>query len=258
MKNLHPTHTTNSSHKIANIYNKAMAQKNKNNKNNRNKIPRNGSVVPSPRTRTLQGQLTYSRVSDPVVKSIYTVPAVAEYLETDSTGQGAMDMILSCYGAKAYTPSGVPKQVFSPQLPWLYQAGRNFGSFRILRANLVVVGSVGSAVTGTVAVKSSKDFSDTSTNPVAIMTGGETFDLASLAQRNKVIPLHVDTTWKKVTDSITIERDGSIVAVNSVNDLIFSHISVFVRSGPVTTKVAYFYVEYDVQFTNPMSIVMNA
>lgn len=236
-----------------------MAKRTNKNKNiNKRQIPRNGSVIPSPRTRTLQGQLTYTRVSDPVVKSVYTVPAVAEYLETDVTGQGAMDMILSCYGAKAFTPAGVPKQIFSPQLPWLYQAGRNFASFRIVRATLVVVGSVGSIATGNVAVKSTKDYSDGSTNPVAIMTGGETFDLASLAQRNKLIPLAVDTTWKKVTDSITIERDGSIVAVNSVNDLIFSHISVFVRGGPVSTKVANFYVEYDVQFMNPMSTVMNA
>jgi hypothetical protein len=229
-----------------------------NKRSNTAKIPRQGSIIPNPRSAPKYGVARFNAVCDPVVVSAFPSTPVLTNLTTDTGGNGSITIAFSPIGITGVNPTtSTTTQIESPHSPWLYSTSRNFGSFRVLRANLVVVGTVGSIVTGNVMFHSSRDYSDTSSDTAIIPVGGAQFDLATLAQRNKVLPLQVDTTWKKVSATTVRFSSGALISSNSINDLIFSSFTMRVNGGPVSATVCSFYVEYDIEFMNPMAVSFN-
>jgi hypothetical protein len=239
---------------------KAKQNKNNNNNNKRRKLmqpPRFGSVIPS-RNLVNYGIARFSRVTDPIVDSAFASPPIVAQAATDAGGSGAATTALSPIGVTGWDSTGsVKKQVFSPTLPWLYNTSRNFGSYRILAANLVIVGNVCSVVPGTVIIHSSRDWSDTGSTAGVIGSGGVMFELASLAARNRVFPLQIDQTWKKVTAETSKVVSGAMVSVNSVNDLLFTNFTWRINGGPASVNCFTMYVEYDVEFANHIIIGFN-
>jgi len=235
------------------------AKQNKN--NNKRKLqqpPRQGSVVPVRNQRTNFGVAFYSRVTDPIVNSVYSNPLVMSSVTTNASGDASTHISLSPQGVTAWnTTTSAKVQVESPQLPWLYNASRNFARYRILRANVILVSNVGTTSPGNISIKSTSDYSDAGVEIAQTLTGGNEFSLASIASRNKSVALQVDTAWKKVTSETTRLLSTGLVSLNTVNDLAFSNISLRVAGGPVSTIVANMYIEYDVEFANPVAVAYN-
>lgn len=219
--------------------------------------PRYGSVVPT-RTRINYGIARFSRVTDPIVVSAFASPPSQVVATSDASGVGSGRIPLCSIGVTGWnTTTSARVQIVSPALPWLYNTSRNFGSFRITQANLVVVGNLGANIPGSGFVHSTRDYSDTGTSVGTIAAGGIIFELAGLAARNKVIPLQIDNSWKKITSETTKVENAALVSVNSINDLLFTSIIWGVTGAPATAGCFTMYVEYDVEFANPMSLGLN-
>lgn len=239
-----------------------MNQKQKQNINNSRRrrnlnAPRYGSIVPVRRSLNYN-TARFNNVADPLVLSAYAASPAQIVLTSDATGYGRGSIRLAPIGVNAVEFStGAQTTLESPHLPWMYQTSRNFGSFRILRANLIVVGNTGANVPGSITIHSTRDFSDTSGVVSSVLVGGVQFDVSSLATKNRVIPLQVDSSWKKVTNTTSTAANGIIIPVNSVNDLVFTNITWIVTSGPVDTGIATGYIEYDVEFINPVATGYN-
>ena len=148
-------------------------------------------------------------------------------------------------------------------LPWFFSTARNFEKYRVLNATLIFVGNIGSVSTGALTVVSTTDITDYVKKIVtpATSTGGKTIDLATAATREQRFPLDIDSRWKLCSASTTYVTNGAVqtlYTLNSMNDLTFSVIDYVVVGAPATTNVGSFYVEYDVEFRDPTSFVMNA
>jgi len=196
--------------------------------------------------------------------SVYSV-------STDATGAFTASLALSPLGISGVqysVPSPntagtaiVPTIVTSlaPYLPWLYNQSRGFERYRVLRAVAIFVSSVGSTSTGRVLLDSSTDFADTvSVNGISTSTGGKVFDLGSGAVKEMRFTMDVDTSWKKVSSATQLVSGiGTVLPVNTVNDLLFTTMFVTVSGGPASTPCGSVFVEYDVEFRDPISFGAN-
>jgi hypothetical protein len=228
-----------------------------NSKRNKNNIPRNGSVVPVKNRRPNYGIARFNSVTDPVLVSAISdvSPTIAT---SDATGNASGTISINTVGVSGWnTTTNVSVLISQPRLNWLFNTSRNFGRYRILRANLIIVGSVASTVTGIVSIHSGTDFTDYGTGIGYVGPGGYSFDLASLSTKNKTIPLTIDSTWKKVTGVTTGVASGATYAVNSINDLACSQITWNITGAPASTSCFSMYIDYDIEFSNPMSIGYN-
>ncbi len=201
-------------------------------------------------------------VTDPVASDA-SASSAATILSTDSSGNGTIGFVLAPKGVVGVNAAGTASAtIAAPHMPWLYNTSKNFLEYRVTRATLVVVGNVGSTVSGTVAVMSTTDMIDIISTPVPgmgdLIVGGTSFALADLAMNNKRIPLRVDAMWKKVT-SVTSQIIASNIITNaSIDDICFSGYIVRVAGGPVSSGgVLTTYVEYDVEFRGVASTTFN-
>lgn len=200
-------------------------------------------------------------VVDPVATDV-TVTQDPVGITTDGTGNVAGGIALAPRGLTGVNTAGVGGIVYAkPHLPWLYNTSNNFLEYRVTRAHLVVVGNVGSTVTGQVSVVSSPDMIDSLASPApglgAQIIGGTSFPLADLASNNRRIPLRIDTSWKKVT-SLTAYLSGTTIINNaSADDLGFTGFVYRVVNAPVSTNVLFFYLDYDVEFRGVASTNFN-
>lgn len=222
-------------------------------------------------------QHAFKRVRDPLVVNATAATPGMVSLTTDGSGNGSQTLTLSpvgLYGA-ASSPATAGQvatwssaALQSPYLPWLYNQSRNFERYRVMNATLIAVGNLGSSATGRILLDSSTDMADNITVvTTATSTGGKVFDVGQLASREARLPLDVDSSWKKVS-SRTFLFDASntaLLPVSSANDLSFSNVYMACygasasSSAPVAgTIVAQFYLEYDVEFRDPISYGVNA
>jgi hypothetical protein len=150
---------------------------------------------------------------------------------------------------------------------WLSNTARNFQSYRITRATLIFVGSVGSNATGTLNMFASRDYADAAAGiQTAYVVGrdSKSFDLASSAGKELKLPMPVDTSWKKITGELAVLGNVgfagsaySVVQLNTINDLVATSFAVQVVGGPASTNVGALYLDYDVEFRDPINITMN-
>lgn len=230
------------------------------NKNNNKTIkpPRYGSLLPNKSSRARYGVARFNKVTDPVVTSAFSSPPSIVTVSTDGAGAGAFSFPLSPLGLNAYDiVAKVQATVDAPHLPWLYNTARNFAKYRIVRANVIITGLIGSTSVGNVTCNSTPDYSDTSVNFTSTATGGITFDLASLASKNRVYPLEIDSSWKKITNITSAGSGNNVYTINSINDLIFSCFNLDIKGAAATTNVINLYVEYDVEFSHPIGLGLN-
>lgn len=219
-------------------------------------------------------QHLFRRIRDPVVSDATNgaTPA-ALTLSTDASGNANTTLVLCPFGLQAVgVLSGTGASTtfgnfpyFPATLPWLYNQARNFERYRVLNATLILIGNVGSSATGRVVVDSSTDAAD-NISPITIgtSTGGKVFDLANLSNKEYRFPLDVDSAWKKCSSRLCgFSADGTkFFPLNTMNDLIFSNAYVAIVSGstggtPSAFAAMNFAVEYDVEFTDPVSFGVN-
>lgn len=221
----------------------------------------------------MQVQHAFRGVRDVLVEDASVVGSKPVPLTTGAQGTVSYNGFLSCSGMNT-VPLGAATASYAntvylvtpPRMNWLLNTSKNFGSFRVTRANLVFIGNVGSTATGKVVMFASRDVVDVSQNiSVSTSQGGKVFDLASAATRELRIPMPVDPSWKKVTNVTCVRGDSypwggdasSVIQINSVNDLIFSAFAVTVVGGPANADIGSLLVEYDVEFRDPISISIN-
>lgn len=155
-------------------------------------------------------------------------------------------------------PSVVP--FTNPYLPWLFNQSRGFERYRVTRAVAIWVSNVGSTVTGRVMLDSSTDFSDAiSATGISTSTGGKVFDLAGGASKEMRFQMDVDSSWKKVSSNCTTFQAGTGVSVptNTINDLSFTTLFVTISGGPASTDCGSMFVEYDIEFREPIAFGAN-
>lgn len=147
------------------------------------------------------------------------------------------------------------------RLPFLFSTARNFQQYRVTRAVLVFVSSQGSTATGRISLSGSADAADNTTASAAMqfgMVNAKQVDLGSGASREARYQLPVDAVWKKVSSTTLTGLGGAIVPVNTVNDLSFST-ALFNATGTTGTgNIGALYVEYDVEFKDPITNLGNA
>jgi len=225
------------------------------------KPPLNGSVVPTKNRNVVNYRNVGAKsVSDPVCGDIATVRTPFTVV-TGGSGSTSGHFALSPVGVNSLSTSNVLTTLEPAHLPWMSSTGQNFLNYRVSKATLIVVGSVGSTATGQMAVVSSPDFVDTAIPPSAFgdyIVGGTTFALSDLASNNRRVPMRFDSSWKKITNRSTTVIGGVIVDNSSVDDLIFTSFAYSVTGGPNTTSICSFFVEYDIEFKGVVSIGLNA
>lgn len=222
-------------------------------------------------------QHLFKGIRDPVVinASIGNTPSMIS-LTTDSNGNAAELISFSPFGfsglgvtsATAGQPATfttVPYQ--SPALPWLYNQARNFERYRVLRAVLIAVGNLGSSATGRLLLDSSTDAADNaSVITTATSTGGKVYDIGSLATKEARFQVDIDSSWKKCSSRTNLVSSNglSCLPVSTVNDLLFTNVyiacngvSASAAAPTAGTIVAQFYMEYDVEFRDPISYGVN-
>lgn len=211
-------------------------------------------------------------VRDPVVVNASAVTPAVYTMNTDGAGAFSGTVSFSPLGLAGVvytvpspnTPGTVIIPTYttftSPTLPWLYNQSRGFERYRVTRAVAIWVSSVGSTVSGRLMLDSSTDYADAATiNGISTSTGGKVFDLASGAVREFRHAMDVDSSWKKVSSAVSMVgvSTSSVVTVNTVNDLQFSTLFVVITGGPTNTNCGSLFVEYDVEFKDPISFGAN-
>lgn len=195
------------------------------------------------------------------------------FLSTGADGNGSFTSVLSPAGLATVAISGssfVNQGVENPHLKWLNNQSGNFTHYRVTRCKLIFVGNLGTTVTGQVNVFASADVMDAG---IGINTafvsgpGAKTFDLATAGGKEQVLNLPIDSSWKKVSSKLAVPANmapfqlgtvGGIIPVNTANDLAFVAFSLQCVGGPVSaTRLGVFFIDYDVEFKNPLSHAMN-
>lgn len=228
---------------------------------NNNKMPKGGPK----QTRVFRG------IRDVIVSNAASSTPAVFPMNTDSSGNYAGSLTLCPLGFSGLTfnvptPNTAGTQIVpsitgivSPYLPWLFNQSRGFERYRVTRCVLVWVSNVGSTVTGRIMLDSSTDYADVvSATGISTSTGGKTFDLASGATKEFRFPTDVDTSWKKVSSATQlVTTAGLVFPVSTVNDLAFTTVFVNIAGGPASTNAGSLFVEYDVEFKDPISYPAN-
>lgn len=178
---------------------------------------------------------------------------------------------LTVSGTNVVVGTTAQAYVVNPSLKWLANTAINFGSYRVTRATLVFVGSVGTTFTGQLIVAGFRDVMDANAVPqvaFAVGRGARVFDIASSGTKELKVSLPVDTSWKKVSAIMSVAGSISpfvggtyqLINVNTVNDLCFGAFSAQVVGAPLlstATTVGSFFLDYDVEFKEPESLLLN-
>lgn len=223
----------------------------------------------APKSAQKNAIAAYRNVRDPITTNALSASPAMFSATTNSLGAWSNQFILAPLGvngvvivsAAAGSPSTFQSaSIFSPLLPWLYNTSRNFERYRVTRAVLIFVSNVGSTTTGQLMMDTTTDSQDLTTPATAsTSSGGKVFDLATASSKELRFQCDVDSSWKKVSNQTYATYNTNTLSIgNSVNDLLFTCPVLAINGGPASTAVGNFYVEYDVQFRDPISFAANA
>lgn len=171
-------------------------------------------------------------------------------------------------GASSYT-QGTLGNVTGPPLRGLYNRSLDFQWYRVTRAKFVFISSLGSTVTGVLSLSAYSDPSDVTNGSPTIYSASvnnRVFDLSTASHKEVSVPVPVDSAWKKCTTILTQPGNvfpftganaGSLAVVNTVADLSFGAVSAYIQSAPASTLIGGFYLDYDVEFKNPIDNGVN-
>jgi hypothetical protein len=215
-------------------------------------------------------------IRDPVVVDAFSSTPTVSAVASDASGNGTATYVFSSYGttgltAFSSTSTGIitwtSVSLDKPYLSWLMNQAKGFKEYRISNAKLVFVGNVGSTATGRIAILSSPNSADIYT-PLTLgnVIGGSVFDLASLASREKSIPLNIDSSWKRVSDKTMLQFAGTPATISpsaTVDDLSFCSVRVQLIAATQAGTLGVFtaanmFVVYDAEFRGPISPSLNA
>lgn len=215
---------------------------------------------------------TFRNIRDPVVGNAASTSPTIYGMNTDGTGTFTTSLNFSPLGFSGLifsvpSPNTAGTQIIpsigtvaSPYLPWLYNQSRGFERYRITRCTAIWVGNQGSNTTGRVMLDSSTDYADAATLiNLATSTGGKVWDLGTAASKELRFPCDVDTSWKKVSSATALLSATSsyYTPVNSVNDLSFTTVFISVVGAPASVNAGSLFMEYDVEFKDPISFPSN-
>lgn len=194
---------------------------------------------------------------------------------TNAAGNSSGSFVFAPIGLTAATVSsgvyspGANGNVSAPLLRGLYNKAVDFQWYRITRAKLVYVSSLGSTATGVVTLAGYSDFSDVANNTTATTVSSKntrTFDLANGAYKELSVPIPVDSAWKKVSTELTVPGNSAglyggntvVIPVNTVADLAFCAVSYYVASGAASqANIGGLFIDYDVEFRGPIDSSVN-
>lgn len=216
--------------------------------------------------------LRFNGIRDPVVSDATVLTPSMVTAVADASGNYSVAIPFCPLGmnggqVNSTTSSGATfttnTNTVPPKLPFLWNQSRNFERYRITRAVLVFVGNVGSTTVGRITLGSSTDYSDLfTTQLIATSVGDKTFDLASSASKELRFQMDVDSSWKKISATLLNFpfSNSVIVPVNTANDLCFSMGFVTITGSTQTgsAPIGNMFVEYDVEFKDPISFTVNA
>lgn len=214
---------------------------------------------------------SFKNVRDTLCENATAGTLVPASLLTNSSGGNFSSTVLApntLIGCKVSGGTVSEEVVLTPALPWLYRTAVNFASFRVTRATLVFVGNVGSTTPGFVAMKGYKDPADafpTLTRANAVGANVRSFNLAESAGKEIRLPLPVDSRWKrntsylsKLSSTYPFTGTSGILNFSTVGDASFTSFALVVVGGPASTNVGELFLEYDVEFAEPISLGTNA
>lgn len=169
--------------------------------------------------------------------------------------------------------SGVPTiggsgNVVGPLLRGLYNRAIDFQWYRVTRARLVFVGTVGSTMTGTLTLAAYSSAIDASINTSQALVSGpstKVFNLAASTNKELSIPIPTDSSWRRVTNVLSTIGSASpffgpadaIVPVATVDDVCFAGVSYLVAGASASLPMGLLYVDYDVEFRGPVDSSLN-
>jgi len=213
-------------------------------------------------------QHSFRGVREPILADANTNAVLN--LNTDTNGGASCQVCLNSMGM--VTPIltsgtyGTPMVVDKVHLKWLASQAEGFAWYRITRARLYFVSNLGSTATGTILLTGFSDVNDVNLLvQTAYINNGKQFDLASGAARDISIQLPIDTSWKKVgavlaTPANVKPYNGlgtQLIQVNSANDICFGAINVNMYGAPASVNAGQLFLDYDVEFKNPVAPSMN-
>lgn len=214
---------------------------------------------------------SYKGVRDTLCENAAAGTLVPSGILTNSSGGSFTSTVLApntLIGCRVSSGTVSEEVVLTPALPWLYRTAVNFSSYRITRATLVFVGNVGSTTPGFVAMKGYADPADsfpTLTRANAIGANVKSFNLAESAGKEQRLALPVDSRWKKNTSYLSklsstypFIGSGGILNFSTIADASFVSFAIMSVGCPATTTIGELYLEYDVEFKDPISLGTNA
>jgi hypothetical protein len=179
---------------------------------------------------------------------------------------GLTSVVIS--GPTAFT-NGVQGNVSKAALRGLYYRANEFQWYRVTRAKLIFVGSVGSTMTGSLTLAAYTDPMDVNNNTtlatLSSSASTRAFDLAASSSKELSVSIPVDSSWKKIASDICVSSDtapffgtnAGFIAVNSVSDLCFGAISWYAQGSVATTNLGTLFIDYDVEFKGPIDPSVN-
>lgn len=190
---------------------------------------------------------------------------------SDASGLASSAFVLYPRALTSVNLSGgtfAPITVSAPRLPWLYKTSGNFARYRILNAKLVFVGNVGSTASGTIVLAGYTNSIDANASLQLAFTQGnnvKSFDLARASGKELVVPIPVDSSWKSVSSALMgpgstyplSATTSAIVPFNTVDSLSFGSVAYSVVGAPALVRLGQFFVVYDVEFKDPISVDLN-
>jgi hypothetical protein len=192
-------------------------------------------------------------------------------------GNGNVAAVLTSIGLSSVTlvsgsfttPAAGVYNISRPLLRGMYNRAIDFQWYRVTRAKFVFVSNLGSTTTGTITMAAYTDPADVSlfTNSSALSgPNTRTFDLANGASKELSVPVPVDSSWKKVTSELSTPGNvypfpaatATVLAVlNTVNDLSFGAVQVVCNNAPASTALGTLFLDYDVEYKNPIDSAIN-
>lgn len=214
---------------------------------------------------------SFKNVRDTLCENAAAGTLVPAVILTNASGGSFTSTVLApntLIGCKVSSGTVSEEVVLTPTLPWLYRTAVNFSSFRVTRATLVFVGNIGSTTQGFVAMKGYSDPADsfpTLTRANAVGANVKSFNLAEAAGKEQRLPLPVDSRWKrntsylsKLSSTYPFTGSGGILNFSTIGDASFSSFALVSVGCPNSTVIGELYLEYDVEFKDPISLGTNA
>lgn len=211
-------------------------------------------------------------ISDIMMIGVSGGPGTASQgLNTDASGTFSDVWPLAPWGLTAATISGAvysngaPNNVERPHMRKFFNVASDFQQYRVLSGFVEWVPNTTSTSTGVIVIGSSADAADVYASAQVAYGGNysKTFNMAGGKAR---VPLHIDSSWKKVSDKLTVVKtpdfDGPannsvLIPLSTASDLCFTVVSATINNGPASTGCGYIRVVLDVEFRYPVDVNQN-